>query len=381
MAASTPRARRRPGHLGSYEDTVVLPGDRLPGGAQFAPWASSWASVEVLSVSWSARQRYVEKLQCCAYCGAVKFHTGRPWRSRAPAIHPFSPYGRKVYPMQSATLDEQGRWIVCDICAKCNKARDGRMEHVPSYPPEYLRGLLSTDPMHLELLSVVDVSQGLRTRALGYCSGQLVNGSVLDNPLLTWDRNLQKCTDAAAIAGGVTPLLDTLAAHNPLVSTCKTMLEREHPKSGNTVLGYSCLRSMLSTQGARSIATVMSEGQVPLAMSLGLDIGTLTCSQSSYRSGHVVLRADAVEARGERVLLFDITNSGLCTEAPLADRTMEEAVHPYLFPYGLGSHKSGKLGLYCGHRASMLFSPFTLVPQYMLNLYLMRQAELLLRFS
>ena len=53
-------------------------------------------------------------------------------------------------------------------------------------------------------------------------------------------------------------------------------------------------------------------------------------------------------------------------------------MHPWLFPVGVGAHKTGPIVQYAHHRGDMLSSPFTLSKQYPQNLFLMREANVLL---
>ena len=93
---------------------------------------------------------------------------------------------------------------------------------------------------------------------------------------------------------------------------------------------------------------------MPLAGAFGLDLSTVTASQPVHQAGAIQLHSNGVLYR----VLFDIREHCTSQDPGLRDRTMEKAMHPWLFPFGVGAHKTGSIVQYAHHRADMLFSPF-----------------------
>jgi hypothetical protein len=132
-----------------------------------------------------------------------------------------------------------------------------------------------------------------------------------------------------------------------------------------TAVGLSSVAPALAAgvAGAASFARLQSEGLSNTAVSLGAAAATALCLSSESGDSD------------QDNFTQGFTNF-------MRGVTLEYALMPYLFPDGRGFYLRGTGGArslteYLQHRMKQLLSPFTLLPPYILHMYMIRQANVL----
>jgi len=77
------------------------------------------------------------------------------------------------------------------ICIKCysNLNKPQNVAYIIYYqPPSYIKTLLSTYPLHGQLLSFLDIGMHMQSRNWRFTTRQIIETRLLNSPLLSWDR-------------------------------------------------------------------------------------------------------------------------------------------------------------------------------------------------
>jgi hypothetical protein len=132
------------------------------------------------------------------------------------------------------------------VCSRCAKAAPGILRFVVFMAPSYMRAILSIHPLEIQLLSVVDVSYQMLSRWNGFAHGVLQTNSLLDSPLIVWDKHHADGFELNRLPAALFQLLKHNMQTNPIIRRFQSVLEYSHPKYGVPVLSSSVLDNILS---------------------------------------------------------------------------------------------------------------------------------------
>jgi ATP-dependent exoDNAse (exonuclease V) alpha subunit len=235
------------------------------------------------------------------------------------------------------------------------------------------------------MLSVLDVTMQVTGKFLGFAHGRLDGQSILDSPYILHGAAAQQ---AAMAADGTPTVLHRLLAHNiihnPVVKTCLSMLEQQHPTSGLVVLGASVVDKIVRQAMRRGHAVAeMAEDCVGQLLSTFTTLAPTLQRTAQQIFSAPLMRVGQLKYRGT-------LDTGSLAVNPLAvltphelvgvEITLETALFPFLFPFGKGAFNSlMRMPDYLHMQLAKLFSLFTLYKPYLLTMYQLSQSAIYLQ--
>ena len=103
------------------------------------------------------------------------------------------------------------------LCMKCymNKTKPVNARYVIYQSPSYTKSIISTNPLHVQLLSFLDIGLHIQSKNWGFLIGQILETSLLNSYLLSWDGTTDKTATIEELSSTVGPIL---------AQTCKAIL-------------------------------------------------------------------------------------------------------------------------------------------------------------
>ena len=246
---------------------------------------------EVRCAGWEDRKATLDKwddvcsntfrdMKACAFCAKVKFNCCRATSAKYhnfckiwPPVDADVPPGALtndiLYPLM---VNDDGRWNVCQAC-KIAFTRALRLRHVGVFHPDYTTSLLTGDPTHPLMLSVVHCNVRFVNRVMGFLHTQApFSPYLLRGPLVHWQtcppvRSLQdlpanlryyESTVYVVCPPHVECLLHTYRclflhnlANNPLMARYKMVVEVNNGAAGVPIVPSSIIDEVLAESRAR----------------------------------------------------------------------------------------------------------------------------------
>ena len=311
---------------------------------------------------------------------------------------------------RAAEVDSVPCWNVCAKCCSSSGVRALRQSYLVPWTTEYAKKLHSvSSSANLHRLSVVDVRSQVQRQYNGVGRGVLIPGGLTSGILVSWNADtltLSGDRDAPALQW---LLEEMISRDSPVLRQFVCLLEQEGSGGpGVVVLPPGAISKIVSRVRARDMRV-----GVP-------SLDELTSEENAERS------ADAEAARRRDLITLDAAGLGVelgvesfaahskvfvCGSAklrpgpwlsPAAPRdveistfsdgsgkvlSLELGMFTYLFLDGVGYYDNRRargvppLGLmeYLKMRMQGMFTPFTMTGSYVLFMYQLRQAHLLIR--
>ncbi len=95
------------------------------------------------------------------------------------------------------------------ICVKChsNLNKPQNVAYIIYYqPPSYMGTLLSTHPLHVQILSFIVIGMHMQSRNWGFTTRQIMETSLLNSPLLSWDGTVDNTFTIEEISTLIRPM-------------------------------------------------------------------------------------------------------------------------------------------------------------------------------
>ena len=214
---------------------------------RFQPYDWAWGSRNEVHDKWTkATSTFFKVFQCCAIYGVTKLlHRNKKYRSTPnpniddseTLIQPgCTLYGLgNVYLSQYTTNTKRN---VMHLCMKCymNQTKPVNAPYVVYHSPSYTKSIILTNPLHVQLLSFLDIGLHIQSRNWGFSTGQILETSLLNNPLLSWDGTIDKTTTIKELSSTVGPILAQNMHSNPLFNKYLTMFEQPHKTTSMCIL-------------------------------------------------------------------------------------------------------------------------------------------------
>jgi hypothetical protein len=207
--------------------------------------------------------------------------------------------------------------------------------------------------------------------------------ALLDCPLVVWDNRLGACSNTQDLPKDSYELLHINLESNPLLREHLTVLETPHCRYGIPVLTSAAIESIVSNNRSRGplqttmendvLSSYMSTLSLPYFNSVSQN--KLVTKQFIFEVGSVTLR----EIYAVKRLSVTIEGEHAKIDGRPSALTLETALFPFIFPFGKGGFASpGTLADYLQRRMKALFTSFTLYPPYLLLMYQLCKAVVLL---
>jgi hypothetical protein len=355
--------------------------------------SESWIGIQSVFAEWSSYLHSKLRLfHCCAYCGASHFpifkdkHSGSYHKGGISFVDASASYSSYAF-ANVFIADHVGRgtdkWSVCKSCKK-NSSR--YLQFTVFMSPSYMVALFSVNVLQAQMLSIVDVNLPLLSRWNGFAHGIVETTSLLDNSLITWNSHL---------AGEIQPsslpvILQHILRHNiifPLIRKYQPLLEIPHPKYAVPVPDSSTIQHIIADNIARAPIKISAMDDDCVSSLLA----TSEFAHHSFNSNNCVPKSklfdvsfDTLQKTGVQKRLKLHANGFPSLQSEACNLSIKTVLFPFLFPFGKGTYAKGK-GVtftdYLRMRMMAMFSPFTLFTPYLLLMYQVRKAFVLIAES
>jgi hypothetical protein len=127
-------------------------------------------------------------MTCCGFCGFMKLHLQGTHFCVVPykfgIIVATTLYGCSNIIMSTYTTTCDGLHVyVCNACFKFYEQLEW-IKYVVFQSMDYMKQILANNPLHLQLLSFIDISMKIEQQNYGFMHGQIQPCGLLNNPLL-----------------------------------------------------------------------------------------------------------------------------------------------------------------------------------------------------
>ncbi len=152
---------------------------------------------QIARKKWVASNRAsITKFRACGYCGVVslKATSHKRWTYTASGGIP-APYELANIPLAQYIYDDpvlQTRVNTCPACSKSMHTRVARSALVPYLSCSTMHALYACRPLHLLLLSLLDLSSGFRHRLRSFCTGGFRPKGLLDIAVIEWNDRVEE---------------------------------------------------------------------------------------------------------------------------------------------------------------------------------------------
>jgi len=107
-----------------------------------------------------------------------------------------------------------------------------RIKYVVFQSMDYMKQILVNNPLHLQLLSLIDISMKIEQWNYGFMHGQIQPSGLLDNPLLYWNSKFQSISTLKDVNLSLKDLLHQNLSSNPLIQKYITNIEKPNLTHG-----------------------------------------------------------------------------------------------------------------------------------------------------
>lgn len=337
---------------------------------QLRPMASSWHEIDKLYQQWTEHcTDTTENISICSSCGVCSFERTKGKQLQLDDKHVKFACATLVH-----TADKNNivtNWTHCSSCKKTKRTRN-----VVILQPDYIHGILNSNQIHVQLLSIIDISISVATTANAVARGVLDRRSLLDNPLVCWSTNSLH----SSIHLSSSPLKEILAHNinnNPIIQKYKTMAEHSKNSASMCILSSETVTNIMKTYSANDPFELMQQADALCDIAI-LDNMYNTSKRTAYNTddthefGSIQLRDSSRIV--ERTIAFRY-NGIPSNDSEVKDITIESAMFPFLFPMGKGYYQGEmRFGDYLRMRINSMFSIYTLYKPYLLMMYQLKQA-------
>ena len=200
------------------------------------------------------------------------------------------------------TTPDQQAWNMCPACHKSDTARTHRSSRMPFLSYLYQQLIAAAQPLHLMLLSVIDVSINFKDRFNSFLQGGLRPKGLFDCALLSWDDQTLNCTAFTDLPPCVKQIYESCMRTNPLFHHYLTLAERPNTKFALPILMDTTVSTLMGTHRQRAPIPDADFNCVGSRLGLLYDVNQLSSHdipawKEPFRAGSLVPRAapDTVE--------------------------------------------------------------------------------------
>ena len=203
------------------------------------PYDWAWGSRNKVHDKWTkATSTFFKDFQCCAICGVTKllhknkkdrFIPNRNIDDFDTLIQPrCTPYGLANVHLSQYTSNAKEN--VMYLCMKCymNKTKPVNAPYVKYQSPSYTKSIISTNPLHVHLLSFLDIGLHIQFRGWGFSIRQILERNLLNSLLLSWDGTTDKSIMIEELYSTVGPIPAQNMHSNPPFNNYLTVFEQPH---------------------------------------------------------------------------------------------------------------------------------------------------------
>jgi hypothetical protein len=138
---------------------------------------------------------------------------------------------------------------VMHLCMKCymNKTKPTNAPYVAFHSPSYTKSNISTNPLHVQLLSFLDIGMHIQSRNWGFSTGQILETNLLSSPLLSWDGTTDKTATIEELSSTIGPILAQNMHTNPQFKTYLTVFEQPQKNTSMCILTPEIISNIIQS--------------------------------------------------------------------------------------------------------------------------------------
>ena len=198
-------------------------------------------------------------MKCCAYCGTSKFGGDAISKAKMTMVEPqrgLPPAGMgngTLLPHMTRASD--GKWFRCVACTE-PEARKNRVKHVVHMTPDYTRKILGAHPLHIQMLSLIDISMNFVNRFDQVAKAEVnPEGLLLSSPLVCQG---PPPPDGTGLDEDCRDIL-AINVNNPSFKRYKSLAELPIPSCGLPLVPEEAIRGIVQSAAARDPRGMMME--------------------------------------------------------------------------------------------------------------------------
>ena len=96
--------------------------------------------------------------------------------------------------------------ILCNQCYS-NRKNPPHAPYVVYQSPAYMKSIVTLNPLHVQLLSFMDIGMHMHSKGWGFSTGKIISDSLLNAPLFGWAEHSDASQIIENLASSLTPLL------------------------------------------------------------------------------------------------------------------------------------------------------------------------------
>ena len=191
---------------------------------QFQPWDRSWSHRSDMHDSWSKHATsFFKHLYGCEICGVTKMEKRKQqyrlahnsYNDATMPTQGSTPYGAtNAYLVDFTTNTSGDKMIICTQCHS-NKNKPPNAPYVVYNSPTYMRSIITTNPLYVQMLSFIDIGIHIQSKDWGFSIGKIVDTSLSSNPLFGCGTRLDSLQSIEHLASSLSPLLAQNLTTNP----------------------------------------------------------------------------------------------------------------------------------------------------------------------
>ena len=199
---------------------------------RFQPWDRCWLQRSDLQCSWLKQTKSIFKdLHCCAICGVTKLsYRNMKYRflhnTYVDGVAPMqgcTPYGTtNTYIAKHTTNASGDKMIICIQC-RSNRNNPSHAPYVVYQAPAYMKSIVTLNPLHVQLLSFMDIGLHMQSKDWGFNIGKIVSDSLLNSPLFGRIESSNASQTVKNLVSSLTPLLSQNLHTNPFFQKYMTV--------------------------------------------------------------------------------------------------------------------------------------------------------------
>ena len=158
---------------------------------------------------------FFKHLYCCGICGVTKMGNRKQqyrlvYNSYTDATMPTqgsTPYGATNAYLADFTTNDSGHKMI--ICIQChlNKNKPPNAPYIVYNSLTYMKSIITTNPLHVQMLSFLDIGMHIQSKDWGFSVGKIVDMSLLNNPLFGCDTTSYSSQSIEHLTSFLSPLL------------------------------------------------------------------------------------------------------------------------------------------------------------------------------
>ena len=183
---------------------------------RFQPWDRLWFHRSDMHDSRSKHTNsFFKHLYCCGICGVTKMRNRKQqyrlvhdsYNDVAMPTQGSTPYGATNRYLADFTTNALGdKMIICTQCHS-NNNNPPNAPYVMYNSPTYMRSIITTNYLHVQMLSFLDIGTHIQSKDWGFSVGEIVDTSLLGNPLFGYGTGLDSLQSIEHFASSLSPLL------------------------------------------------------------------------------------------------------------------------------------------------------------------------------